>query len=109
MKGTDGKPGKDGTKGINGPDGATGKLGKLGPDGAGGDHIKNELKVHLNALKSYVDMKFDVLKNMMAKYKGKKGGKKELGEAGDHVAKQIADAHEDLRSTLDAFADASNR
>lgn len=36
--------------------------------------MKNELKVHLNALKSYVDMKFDVLKGTMS---GKgKGGKK---------------------------------
>lgn len=27
--------------------------------------MKNELQVHLNALKGYVDMKFDVLKGMI--------------------------------------------
>jgi len=29
--------------------------------------VKNELQTHLNALKGYVDMKFDVLKGMVDK------------------------------------------
>jgi len=28
--------------------------------------VKNELQTHLNALKGYVDMKFDVLKGMLS-------------------------------------------
>jgi len=35
--------------------------------GPTGDSCKSELQVHLNALKSYVDMKFDVLKGMVDK------------------------------------------
>lgn len=59
----------------------------------------------MNALKGYVDMKFDVLKSMMGKYsKGKKGKNAlELGE-GKAIASQIAHAHAQLTSTLDAFA-----
>lgn len=63
------------------------------------------MKVHLNALKSYVDMKFDVLKSMMSKYSEKTGTKMELGE-GKKIRGQIAEAHQHLRNTLAAFASA---
>jgi len=35
--------------------------------------VKSELQVHLNALKGYVDMKFDVLKGMLSGAEGGKG------------------------------------
>lgn len=58
----------------------------------------------MNALKGYVDMKFDVLKSMMSKYSDKSGKKAlELGE-GKAIASKIAQAHAQLTSTLDAFA-----
>lgn len=38
--------------------------------------MKNELQTHLNALKGYVDMKFDVLKGMLSGSSAK-GGKEE--------------------------------
>ena len=44
--------------------GAKGPPGKQGEQGDPGDEVKSELQVHLNALKGYVDMKFDVLKGM---------------------------------------------
>jgi hypothetical protein len=51
-------------------------------------------------------MKFDVLKSMMSKYGNKKAAKAaELGE-GRQIAKKIAQAHSELTSTLDAFANA---
>jgi len=56
-----GKDGKDGKPGAKGPAGIPGKK------GVKGDSCKSELQVHLNALKSYVDMKFDVLKGMVDK------------------------------------------
>merc|ERR1712196_181542 len=59
--GKDGKPGRDGKIGPTGPKGVDGKKGPKG------DSCKSELQVHLNALKSYVDMKFDVLKGMVDK------------------------------------------
>merc|ERR1712094_45979 len=59
--GKNGKNGKDGKAGIKGPAGVNGKKGPKG------DSCKSELQVHLNALKSYVNMKFDVLKGMMDK------------------------------------------
>jgi len=65
-----GKKGKNGKNGKNGKDGKPGKKGPPGPNGKKGpkgDSCKSELQVHLNALKSYVDMKFDVLKGMMDK------------------------------------------
>merc|ERR1719460_1887873 len=81
-KGNDGKHGKPGTDGIhgkpgkNGLDGPRGPPGKEGEQGDAGDEVKSELQVHLNALKGYVDMKFDVLKGML----GKPGGDKPAGE-----------------------------
>merc|ERR1712216_831588 len=68
--GVHGKKGKDGKNGKNGKDGKPGKKGPVGipgKKGPKGDSCKSELQVHLNALKSYVDMKFDVLKGMMDK------------------------------------------
>merc|ERR1712167_444320 len=68
--GVHGKKGKNGKNGKNGKDGKPGKKGPPGPNGKKGpkgDSCKSELQVHLNALKSYVDMKFDVLKGMMDK------------------------------------------
>jgi hypothetical protein len=74
--GPDGRHGKGGKKGKDGKDGKSGKDGKIGPAGPAGedgkkgpkgDSCKSELQVHLNALKSYVDMKFDVLKGMVDK------------------------------------------
>jgi hypothetical protein len=100
LRGRDGSNGKDGKNGIDGPKGAPGKTGKIGKDGEAGDHIKSELKVHLNALKSYVDMKFDVLQSMMKKYTQKKG--KELGESST-ISKKINAVHQSLKSSLDAF------
>jgi hypothetical protein len=103
MLGPNGAAGKDGKDGIHGPEGGLGKPGKPGDQGDAGDHIKSELKVHLNALKSYVDMKFDVLKSMMNKAGGAKGKKpSELGE-GKSVASQIEEAHAQLKKTLEDF------
>merc|ERR1711966_475827 len=74
--GTNGRHGKEGEKGKagkHGLDGKDGKIGAKGPAGSPGkkgpkgDSCKSELQVHLNALKSYVDMKFDVLKGMVDK------------------------------------------
>merc|ERR1711990_313114 len=65
-----GKKGKNGKNGKNGKDGKAGKKGPPGPNGKKGpkgDSCKSELQVHLNALKSYVDMKFDVLKGLVDK------------------------------------------
>jgi len=68
-----GAPGKNGKDGKNGKHGKDGKPGKKGPagikgkKGPKGDSCKSELQVHLNALKSYVDMKFDVLKGLVDK------------------------------------------
>lgn len=60
--------------------------------------------MHLNALKGYVDMKFDVLKGMVSKYSSKKGAKApELGE-GARMKKKMAQAHTHLSRTFDAFA-----
>merc|ERR1719399_2041486 len=59
-----GKDGKNGEDGKIGPKGPAGEDGKKGPKG---NSCKSELQVHLNALKSYVDMKFDVLKGMVDK------------------------------------------
>merc|ERR1712188_43177 len=73
MGGTHGKEGKKGKDGKNGTNGKDGKIGPVGPAGENGkkgpkgDSCKSELQVHLNALKSYVDMKFDVLKGMVDK------------------------------------------
>merc|ERR1712072_596510 len=66
-KGEKGKPGNDGKDGKDGKIGATGPAGKPGKKGPKGDSCKSELQVHLNALKSYVDMKFDVLKGLVDK------------------------------------------
>jgi len=43
----------------------------MGADGSPGDQVKNEVATHLNALKGYVDMKFDVLKGMLSGKKKK--------------------------------------
>merc|ERR1711871_221280 len=78
--GRHGKPGKHGKNGKNGkdakdgPQGPRGPPGKAGERGDPGDEVKSELQVHLNALKGYVDMKFDVLKGMLG------GGKKPAEE-----------------------------
>jgi hypothetical protein len=75
--GSHGKKGKDGRHGKDGPDGAKGPPGKQGEQGDPGDEVKSELQVHLNALKGYVDMKFDVLKGMLG---GAEGGAAAPGE-----------------------------
>merc|ERR1712046_438459 len=72
--------GKDGKIGPVGPPGDDGKKGPKG------DSCKSELQVHLNALKSYVDMKFDVLKGMVDKTMTRtadSGVVKDLGEDND--------------------------
>jgi hypothetical protein len=69
-RGASGKNGKDGKNGKHGKDGKPGKKGPAGikgKKGPKGDSCKSELQVHLNALKSYVDMKFDVLKGLVDK------------------------------------------
>merc|ERR1711918_188233 len=85
--GMPGKKGKDGKDGKNGKHGKVGQPGKKGPDGKKGpkgDSCKSELQIHLNALKSYVDMKFDVLKGMMDKTLARTTeGSVELGEDED--------------------------
>jgi len=64
-KGTNGALGPNGRNGINGVDGPRGNPGKDGEAGDAGDNVKSEVTVHLNALKGYVDMKFDVLKGIL--------------------------------------------
>merc|ERR1711966_380049 len=84
--GTNGRHGKEGEKGKagkHGLDGKDGKIGAKGPAGSPGkkgpkgDSCKSELQVHLNALKSYVDMKFDVLKGMVDKSMARAGSAEE--------------------------------
>jgi len=68
----------------------------MGATGDKGDQVANELKVHLNALKGYVDMKFNVLKSMMA---GKKGGKEES-------TKQLEQLRSELQSSMMSMSQA---
>merc|ERR1712072_1468320 len=91
-KGEKGKPGNDGK---DGKDGATGPAGKPGKKGPKGDSCKSELQVHLNALKSYVDMKFDVLKGMVDKSMARGGT-----EGEEDMTTKMSDLQEQLSKTL---------
>merc|ERR1711968_262681 len=95
--GKDGKPGRDGKIGPTGPPGVDGKKGPKG------DSCKSELQVHLNALKSYVDMKFDVLKGMVDKTMTRTAasGVVEDDEDKDYDMKErMADMQEQLSKTF---------
>jgi hypothetical protein len=48
--------------------------------GDAGDAVKNEVQVHLKALKSYTDMKFDTLKGMLSGKKQKEETTSKLEE-----------------------------
>jgi len=110
--GTDGRHGKQGKPGKNGKDGKNGEDGKIGPKGPAGedgkkgpkgDSCKSELQVHLNALKSYVDMKFDVLKGMVDKTMSRTAasGVVEDDEDKDYDMKErMADMQEQLSKTF---------
>merc|ERR1711991_1005179 len=98
--GTDGRHGKQGKPGKIGPVGPPGDDGKKGPKG---DSCKSELQVHLNALKSYVDMKFDVLKGMVDKTMSRTAatGVVEDDEDKDYDMKEkMADMQEQLSKTF---------
>merc|ERR1711998_341643 len=95
--GKDGKSGRDGKIGPTGPKGVDGKKGPKG------DSCKSELQVHLNALKSYVDMKFDVLKGMVDKTMSRTAasGVVEDDEDKDYDMKErMADMQEQLSKTF---------
>jgi hypothetical protein len=110
--GTDGRHGKEGKSGKHGTDGKNGEDGKIGPKGPNGedgkkgpkgDSCKSELQVHLNALKSYVDMKFDVLKGMVDKTMSRTAasGVVEDDEDKDYDMKErMADMQEQLSKTF---------
>merc|ERR1712139_259322 len=88
VKGPRGRPGRPGRPGHKGK---TGFPGKMGATGEAGDHVKNELQTHLNALKGYVDMKFDVLKSMMSGKKGKEETSTKLERYRAMMQKSMAD------------------
>merc|ERR1712010_345466 len=96
-----GRHGKGGKKGKDGKDGKNGEDGKKGPKG---DSCKSELQVHLNALKSYVDMKFDVLKGMVDKTMSRtasSGVVEDEDEDKDYDMKEkMADLQEQLSKTF---------
>merc|ERR1712178_485574 len=100
--------GKAGKNGIPGPNGKDGKIGEKGPNGEDGkkgpkgDSCKSELQVHLNALKSYVDMKFDVLKGMVDKTMTRtaSSGVVEDDEDEDVMKDRMADLQQQLSKTF---------
>merc|ERR1711924_478624 len=97
-----GKPGKDGKDGKNGKDGKIGPVGPPGDDGKKGpkgDSCKSELQVHLNALKSYVDMKFDVLKGMVDKTMSRTAATGVV-EDDDDMSAKMSDLQEQLSKTF---------
>merc|ERR1712046_292230 len=100
--GPKGKKGKNGKNGKNGKDGKAGKKGPAGipgKKGPKGDSCKSELQVHLNALKSYVDMKFDVLKGMVDKTMTRTAGSGVV-EDEDDMKDKMADLQEQLSKTF---------
>jgi hypothetical protein len=101
-KGTDGKDGKNGKDGKIGPGGPAGIDGKKGPKG---DSCKSELQVHLNALKSYVDMKFDVLKGMVDKTMTRTAASGVV-EDEDDMQDKMADLQEQLSKTFTSLTSA---
>jgi len=98
--GKNGKNGKDGKAGIKGPAGVNGKKGPKG------DSCKSELQVHLNALKSYVDMKFDVLKGMMDKTmtRAASGG---VVEESDDSKMELSKMQKQLTATMEDLSETS--
>jgi len=98
--GNDGKAGEDGKIGTVGPPGSDGKKGPKG------DSCKSELQVHLNALKSYVDMKFDVLKGLVDKTMTRSANSVvededvELGEDDDVMQTKMAGLQQQLTKTF---------
>merc|ERR1719398_619915 len=94
-KGEKSKPGNDGKDGKDGKIGAVGPAGSPGKKGPKGDSCKSELQVHLNALKSYVDMKFDVLKGMVDKSMARGGT-----EGEEDMTTKMSDLQEQLSRTL---------
>jgi len=77
--------------------------GKKGPKG---DSCKSELQVHLNALKSYVDMKFDVLKGMMDKTmtRAASGG---VVEESDDSKMELSKMQKQLTATMEDLSETS--
>merc|ERR1711918_145183 len=112
VQGKQGEPGKHGKDGKNGEDGKIGPKGPAGDDGKKGpkgDSCKSELQVHLNALKSYVDMKFDVLKGMVDKTMSRTAasGVVEDDEDKDYDMKErMADMQEQLSKTFTGLTSA---
>lgn len=53
--------------------------------------MKNEVQVHLNALKGYVDMKFDVLKGMLSGKKPKEETQTKLESLQSTMQKSMTD------------------
>merc|ERR1712139_65467 len=109
--GTRGKKGKDGRNGKNGKDGkpgAKGPIGINGKKGPKGDSCKSELQVHLNALKSYVDMKFDVLKGMVDKTMTRtaSSGVVEDEDKDYDMKERMEDLQEQLSKTFTAYEEA---
>merc|ERR1711959_816148 len=110
--GRHGKPGKKGKDGKNGKNGQDGKIGPQGPPGEDGkkgkkgDSCKSELQVHLNALKSYVDMKFDVLKGMMDKTmtRAASGG---VVEESDDSKMELSKMQKQLTATMEDLSETS--
>merc|ERR1712185_753830 len=101
MPGKKGKDGKDGKNGKHGKVGQPGKPGAPGAKGPKGDSCKSELQIHLNALKSYVDMKFDVLKGMMDKTLARSTeGDMDLGEDDSIDTSGIGDMETQLRQSM---------
>jgi len=103
--GRHGKSGAKGKNGINGKSGTDGKIGPKGPKGVNGakgpkgDSCKSELQVHLNALKSYVDMKFDVLKGMVDKSMSRASASGVVEDDVDMTSK-MAELQEQLSKTF---------
>merc|ERR1711898_86301 len=97
-RGAGGKNGKNGKPGKDGKIGPTGPAGTAGKKGPKGDSCKSELQVHLNALKSYVDMKFDVLKGMVDKTMSRtaSSGVVEVAEDDDDMKEKMADLQQQL-------------
>jgi hypothetical protein len=64
--------------------------------------MKNELQVHLNALKGYVDMKFDVLKGMMST--GESDVADKMAGPGRRLGESDSTDSSDADDDIDSFA-----
>merc|ERR1711918_111646 len=99
LPGVQGPAGKNGTNGKDGKIGPVGPAGENGKKGPKGDSCKSELQVHLNALKSYVDMKFDVLKGMVDKTMTRTASSGVV-EDDDDTSEKMDDLQEQLMKSL---------